>query len=619
MSASDQNQSSHDQSSHNQSGQEDMMPLAFRPFIQELERFCRTHTYDDLVETILNLAAEEPPDRRRAFLARIKAAGGEAAREVSPEALLENIRSLCQEVRARREALRDGSFWETYAFEEETSDRPYRGPYDVPALTPAQESTVLAHVSEADALFRAGRVAEARQAYELLLGLFAGDPEEMQPTPYDFPAGEATLREVRARYARTVYLTEPESNRAPALVEALQAHERGILRATIAKDNLPTMSDVVDAARAELPGVDRFLASWKETLASIVAAQAEPPVSSAPWAVYLYLESIELTEGILGLSSVARRWGTANPYGYVFWVNALERRERWADVASAAREALSELSGGGKGPGGKPTAPLAAALITAGNALGDPAVVLEGRRARFRRDPSKDTLTSLLRIATRMDRLEHELAGALEILRKSGDTKGRLYAIALVLAGRLSETLELTSSTPALGWSDERNAAGFCFAAFLTYRVTRTGARSTAAQELLKEHVAGDAFPIETGEPTAGPLEEGQPDDRAFILYDQVVAALARTQLPPETAEEYLRWAERIGRRRVDNIVANKHRGAYYRAALTLTALSEHYAAGGDSRRAEELVTKYRTKYNRHHAFKRELAQALEISELAGS
>ncbi|MCG2778958.1 MAG: hypothetical protein L6406_25055 [Desulfobacterales bacterium] len=55
-------------------------------------------------------------------------------------------------------------------------------------------------------------------------------------------------------------------------------------------------------------------------------------------------------------------------------------------------------------------------------------------------------------------------------------------------------------------------------------------------------------------------------------------------------AAEYLSWAEKIGKLRIDHIVSNKHRRAYERAAQVLGSLAEAYAAMGKKTEAAKIL-----------------------------
>jgi hypothetical protein len=106
-------------------------------------------------------------------------------------------------------------------------------------------------------------------------------------------------------------------------------------------------------------------------------------------------------------------------------------------------------------------------------------------------------------------------------------------------------------------------------------------------------------------------------DTQAFLAR-AVREGVTASRLDSETEQAYIAWAETIGRRRVDHIVSNKHRGAYARAAQVVVALAELRLAAGNAGEAYELIASYRQTYKRYSAFRRDLSTVLEWSPLGG-
>jgi hypothetical protein len=85
----------------------------------------------------------------------------------------------------------------------------------------------------------------------------------------------------------------------------------------------------------------------------------------------------------------------------------------------------------------------------------------------------------------------------------------------------------------------------------------------------------------------------------------------------PEEITQYRLWAMSIGRRRVEQIVCAKHRGAYDRAAEVLAALAECCVLNGDEEGGRDLIDEYRNrKFNRYPAFRGELDRVLACSSI---
>jgi hypothetical protein len=84
-----------------------------------------------------------------------------------------------------------------------------------------------------------------------------------------------------------------------------------------------------------------------------------------------------------------------------------------------------------------------------------------------------------------------------------------------------------------------------------------------------------------------------------------------------EQEDFYLKWCrDEIGRR-VDAIVSNQHRGSYHKAAGLLVAMAETLADRGEKQDGMGFIEKYKNKYSRHTAFKREVACAVQASGLS--
>jgi hypothetical protein len=81
--------------------------------------------------------------------------------------------------------------------------------------------------------------------------------------------------------------------------------------------------------------------------------------------------------------------------------------------------------------------------------------------------------------------------------------------------------------------------------------------------------------------------------------------------------DEYIAWAERIGKSRINHIVSNKHRNAYARAAQVLGSLAETYKVMARDDKVNRLLHHfYNEKYNRFSAFRREVKTVVRASDL---
>lgn len=89
--------------------------------------------------------------------------------------------------------------------------------------------------------------------------------------------------------------------------------------------------------------------------------------------------------------------------------------------------------------------------------------------------------------------------------------------------------------------------------------------------------------------------------------YKEILKGLEQFNLTESEKNEFLAWAEKIGRTRINHIVSNKHRKAYSRAAEVLGALAECYVLLGDRNKAVNILQDfYNIKFRRHRAFRGE-------------
>jgi hypothetical protein len=80
----------------------------------------------------------------------------------------------------------------------------------------------------------------------------------------------------------------------------------------------------------------------------------------------------------------------------------------------------------------------------------------------------------------------------------------------------------------------------------------------------------------------------------------EILKGLHGARASLEDMSQYRPWIARIGRKRIEQIVANKHHGAYGRAAEVLGSLAELCALSGEEQEGRELIDEYRNRrFNR--------------------
>lgn len=566
------------------------VPLGLKAFLEAIETHCSSLSRRELIDSILGLGTGLRPQERADFLSRLVAAPSAHAEIKSPDVLWAEVDELVDEIRRRWKSLEDGTYWSDYAAAEGVDPHVVDSPAN---LTDEHRARFLAYLGEADSLYFEGSLRDARTLYEQLLRIASPSPSD------DWWAsdlgGSFSRKETQARYARCVYETEPPSRRATAMRDALSALETPRIGSSAREWARPNLVDVLEARLDAPPNLSDFLAAWKLELSECCL--------DAGHGQDLYLEAIEMTDGLAGIVSVAREWGMDRPRGYATWMRILSRERRLRELASAAHEVLS-----------KPvllsrettyTRRLAALSLTeAGEGLGDSEVVLEGRRLLFEWGPSEEALRDLLVAAEKTGVWSRELSWATDVLSKADPGKTALQVKALIAAGRLDETFSLVHES---GRQSSPEAADLCVAAYLCCGLVP----HLHAFPMLRRQLASCGRRA-----TLYPTSE---DDSAnAYVFDALIRGLSTVDLDAETEGRLLQWAESAGRDRTDDIVSNKRRSMYYEAACIVVAQAERFLADGRHDAAAALLAEYESKYKPYYAFRRRLGQSVSESALPG-
>jgi len=406
------------------------------------------------------------------------------------------------------------------------------------------------------------------------------------------------MREARARYYRCVYETTPVPERVPAMLDAmnLQARLSGS-RFDVHENNHPMFCDVMDCRTGELPQRDQFLQEWRQALRGQGSDRAD----------MLLLEAVYLMEGLPGVQSLVRTWGARQPRAWLFWIWLLVSEDDWPAVAAVGEEALPVVGDG------QFRALIAEKLLDAGAEISRPDLVLKGRREVFCSVPGEAPLLQLIEEAERQNLRDAELEQALEFVCSRENIEKTLLVKLLLMTGRIEAAFDKARKIRALGWSYGEGAGAMLFAAVLSLLCLHRIEAAVVIRRVLKRYGdsghAGHAFDGESKQAT---------EDRAgrgICSSEEILRGLQKASVSEEQKHRYLSWALETGRKRIEQIVSNKHRGAYDRAAETLGALAECYLLNGEEKKSRSLIDEYRNqRYNRYPAFRRELDSLIAVS-----
>ena len=581
--------------------QRDKIPL--KAFWEAVEQRLAACSAEELRAILRAMARETPPGQRQAFLEklnRVEEPPVAAEELLEQEDLLADIDDLAHELRA---AMEQAEYWEEryawgeYPYHEEDSLGPY-----VEFVEPLTEL-----FDRAQAAFDYGNRPLARAAYQKLFELLRlEDDYGRGVSASDLP--DVDIDAAQARYLRAVYETEPPTRRPEVLFEQMQQVRTWLFRGR------PMLEDLVRVSPEPLPDWERFLNDWIAFLRTQDGKEADA------W----LREAVRLSQGTRGLELLARTEGKKRPRAYLDWVAALEQEGRYREVLAAAQEALRSL------PQKLPIrAAIADYLCAAAERLNETDVLRAGRWEAFAAKPTLSRLLDLWEVTpagsqrtTQMRQaaryLEEYLAnpprpqpvvGWIEDdLERPAWVSKSVLAHAYLLAKDFDAAHRLAAGENVLGWSRPDNPQGLVVSLFLGL----LSGRSLSALPPNLSQLWQASLQASTG---------------SWYDYDEKQNSLLRrlkrayeeqmTGVPweGEKRAKMLAWCLEVARERVNAIVSNKHRKAYDRAAMLITACAEVLRLQGANREATALLDEVRTRFPRHRAFQAELKAAIARME----
>ena len=565
--------------------------IALKPYLDAIFGYCDSLSRQELTDIIVTLAKDVPTSGRVKFLEKIKSSLPDdgAAMAADPrvvDQILDQIEALKESMEERIESIEDGSYWD------EPDHWSEDGYYDEEPASisedQAEELELLFDVAES--LFLDDRLAEARKVYQALFELIGFVLEDA----YDTHEHEFDIREARARFCRSVYETTDTDKRLDEFAAAMEIDVFSLYDRNYYDEDYPLMQDVIDARPGEMVDLASFLPEWKKVL-SKKALKGRSSV--------LLLEAVNRLEGIKGVSRLAKKWKNSQPQGYLFWLKILEAENDPAGIVEVSKEGLKALEEG------QFRERVAIFLIDAAREMNDAKNLLLGKRERFISHMNDPNLLDLVAEAYKQNVKNQELGKVIRYFkaRKSiEEDEKTLYIKTLLMSGRLSDALAMVKKAKSVGWSYGSNA-GVVFGSALAV-LANFSAEADTINILLSGYA--DLRSIYS-EYTS--LE----DKMNSSFYGEILEGLKQKKFTKSQTAEYLKWAEKIGKSRIDHIVSNKHRGAYERAAQVLGSLAETYAALGQTSKAIKILHKYyNEKYNRFPAFRREVKAVVMGSDL---
>ncbi|MBW1717806.1 MAG: hypothetical protein JRJ77_18725, partial [Deltaproteobacteria bacterium] len=518
--------------------------IALKPYLDTIAGYCSTLSNQELTNILISLARDIPTSGRVNFLEKIKSYLPGRRFAIMPdtnqvEQILDDIEALKESIEERIRSIEDGSYWDDPDFCGD--DGYYEEEPDY--VSEDQEEELGSFFNDAERLFLDERLEDARKVYGALFNLIHVIKEEA----YFSPPDEVDVREARARYCRCVYETSNTDKRLDEFIGAMAIDVFDAYNENEYDEDYPLVQDVIDAKPGEMVDLESFLPAWGKALTKR-GTKGRP--------AGLLLETVNLVEGIDGVSRLAREWENSQPQGYLFWLNILRRENDQKGIIRVSTEGLKALKEG------KPRERVAQFMIDAAKELHDAHHILLGKRERFFSYMSDQNLLDLVDEAATQCKRDNELDTIIKFFEggKPIDEGKDLYARALLMSGNLNTAFVLAKNEKGVGWSSSGNNAGVVFGAVLSVLADHSEKAGTI-KTLLKDYankksIYSERFSVNDGKGTS--------------FYDEIIKGLTQNRETKSQAEGYLSWAEKIGKRRIEHIVSNKHRRAYERAARVL-------------------------------------------------
>ncbi|MGD9384356.1 MAG: hypothetical protein PVH55_09920, partial [Desulfobacterales bacterium] len=507
--------------------------------------------------------------------------------EVEPvEQILDDIEALKENIEERIDAIEDGSYWD------DPDDWGHDNYYDEEPdyISEDQLNELESFFDAAEDLFMDDRLEDARRVYNALFTLISYVKENI----YFSLGHEIDIREARARYCRCVYETSNMGKRLDAFASAMEIDVSVPYDESEYDENYPLLQDVIDARPDAMAGMESFLPAWKNVLAT---------KETKGRAAVLLLETVYRLKGINGVSRLAKKWKNKQPQGYLFWLNTLKEKNDQEGIIKVGTEGLKALKQG------RFRERVAEFIIDAAGKLNDTKMLLMGTRERFFSRVNDQNLLDLVKEAIKQDARDKELDGVINHFKSRktmDDDQKTLYVKVLLMAGQLHDAFSMAKKEKSVGWSYHSNA-GVVFGSVLSV-LSGYSQKADTIKTLLKGYANQRCVCSE---------RLSVVDEKGASFYEEIISGLNQKKITEANKTEYLRWAEKIGKSRIEHIVSNKHRRAYGRAAQVLGSLAEAYTAMGQKNKAVKILHKYyNEKYNRFSAFRREVKAVVTDSNL---
>jgi tetratricopeptide (TPR) repeat protein len=283
--------------------------ISLKQFNDEIENQLFKLNLESLKEIIKSISKDIKPIERKYFLEKLSLSPSKKI--IIDNSILEEIDSLIEIVKSRFE---EEPEWDDYDMED-----------------PSPDADLVNEISlmfdKVNAVFDYGDFQTARKAYEKLFSIL--ELEDEYGTGIDsYDLENVDLKEIRARYFRSLYLSFHEKERIKILIEKMEKMH------SFFSQTLPSIKEIIEISNVTLVDWNIFLDLWIDTL------KKENKKCTNAW----LREAVFLKEGILGLKKLSQFNGIKNPRVFYELVQVLKDKNKLQEALNEAEKALLVLS-----------------------------------------------------------------------------------------------------------------------------------------------------------------------------------------------------------------------------------------------------------------------------------
>lgn len=561
--------------------------IALKPYLDEVNGICDDLSFKELVNFVLELAKEVPSQKRKDFLCNLKSYITPDISNVEDKRseIIKEIDSLKEEIAERQRSIDDGSYYDDIDY----SDYGY-DPCDEEAPDPLSEDQkyeLKEFIKQADKLFLADKLEEAKCIYESLISFFDFDDSKYDEIPnLSITDVDINWKETLARYCRCGYETSQPDKLVHNMIEALKINlSQFDTNYNVENEVYPFLQDIYDAKVSEPIEWSIFLNNLKEELRGKTNNRA----------FVLFLESVDKTDGLDKVQTEVQKYKIS--VGYLYLLNKLVKKEYWEKVSIIAQEAIDNISNSLRLDASN-------ILVLVAEKLQSNELILKGKREVFFSDPDNFTLLLFVEEAKKQNVKNIELNKAVEYL-KGKNTFYNIKIKVLLMLGELNEAISVIEGGKNIGWT-YKEEMGLSFSALLI-ALTKADPKAKTQQTLLKRYI---------GSRYSYSLNKKEMDIEKSIC-QEILDGLKNISFDNSTKDSLTEIIETTGRSRIDIIVSNKQRHDYDRAAEILGAITEYFMLDNNQQKAYSFVREFiNNKYSAYRAFKKEVANVFKGSTL---